>query len=287
MSQRAADRPNAEQITYWNEETGPKWVALQELLDEQIAPLGLAAMDRAAVAAGDDVLDVGCGCGQTSLQLAERVGSDGSVLGVDLSAVMLERARERAAGLANVTFTAADAQTHGFEAGRHDLVFSRFGVMFFEDPVAAFANLRRGLADGGRLAFVAWQELGRNPWMLVPVMAIAPLVALPPPPAPGAPGPFAFADADRVRRILADAGFASIEIEPLNGELGLGGGGGLDRASDFVLQMGPAGRVLRDADEALLGRAREAAREALAPFATPDGVRMEYAAHIVSASQPR
>jgi SAM-dependent methyltransferase len=283
MSQAAQNRPNTQQIAYWNDETGPKWVALQELLDEQIAPLGLAAMERAAVRAGERVLDVGCGCGQTSLQLAERVGANGSVSGVDISAVMLERARERAAGLANVAFTTADAQIHGFEAGHFDLVFSRFGVMFFEDPVAAFANLHSGLAAGGRLAFVAWQELGRNPWMLVPVMAVAPLVELPPPPPPGAPGPFAFADAERVKGILAEAGFESISIEPLEGEVTVGGSGGLDQASDFVLQMGPAGRVLSGASAEILRAAREAVREALNPFSTPDGVRMKCAAQIVTA----
>jgi len=200
---------------------------------------------------------------------------------------MLERARERAgsAGLENVSFTAADAQVHVFEAGRYDLVFSRFGVMFFEAPVAAFANLHRGLAAGGRLTFVAWQELGKNPWMLIPVMAVAPLVELPPPPQAGAPGPFAFADADRLSGILSEAGFESPSIEPLSGEVTVGGSGGLDQATDFVLQMGPAGRVLRGADDETLRAAREAVREALAPFSTPEGVRMKCAAHIVSASK--
>jgi SAM-dependent methyltransferase len=288
MSQAPQDRPNTDQITYWNDESGPKWVALQQLLDEQIAPLGLAAMERAAVRTGEHVLDVGCGCGQTSLQLAERVGAGGSVSGVDISAVMLERARERAtsSGLENVSFTTADAQVHDFEAGRYDLVFSRFGVMFFSDPVAAFANLRSALRPGGRLAFVCWQEVGRNPWMLVPVMAVAAHVTMPPPPEEGAPGPFAFADPARVRDILAGAGFVDIEVAGREGTLALAGEGDVDAAVDFVVQLGPAGRLFREAHADTQAKLRTAIREALVPYATPDGVVLGCATHVVTATAP-
>ena len=169
MDRISAEGPNAQQIEYWNELSGARWVAMNDVIDAQISPLGEVAMLRAAVAPGERVLDIGCGCGQTSLQLAERVGQDGRVLGLDISAVMLERARERAeqAGLANLEFRNADAQTEPF-AGAFDLLFSRFGVMFFASPEAAFSNLRSAVRPGGRLTCLTWQGLGANPWMQVP-----------------------------------------------------------------------------------------------------------------------
>jgi SAM-dependent methyltransferase len=278
--------PNAEQVTYWNQQGGPKWVLHESLLDEQISPLGLAAMDRARVAPGERVLDVGCGCGQTSLQLAERVGAAGSVTGVDISAPMLARARERAAqlGASNLRFLEADAQEAKLGAAAFDLVFSRFGVMFFADPKAAFANLCRSLAPGGRVAFVCWQELARNPWMGVPLRAAAPHLPPQPPPDPNAPGPLAFADPGRVRGILAGAGFREIAIEALEGELVVGGSGSsLEQAAAFLLQAGPLARALRDAPAASRDRIEGAVREAIAPHATPKGVRMGSGAWIVQA----
>jgi SAM-dependent methyltransferase len=278
----AAEGPNAEQIRYWNETIGPRWIEQEALLDAQIAPLGLAALERARVAAGERVVDVGCGCGQTSLQLAERVGPGGAVLGVDISSLMLGRARERAKDLAQLRFENADAQTHRF-AERFDLVFSRFGVMFFADPTAAFANLRAALRPQGRLAFVCWQGIERNPWLLVPLRALAGIVELPAPPPPGSPGPFAFADPERVRGILGAAGFGDVLLTPLAGDLAIGAGGDLERAVRFAMQMGPASALLREAGDAVRERARDAIRAALAPLVTPTGVRADYAAWVVTA----
>jgi len=278
----AAEGPNAEQIRYWNETIGPRWIEQEALLDAQIAPLGLAALERTGVAAGERVVDVGCGCGQTSLQLAERVGPGGAVLGVDISSLMLGRARERAKDLAQLRFENADAQTHRF-AERFDLVFSRFGVMFFADPTAAFANLRSALRPQGRLAFVCWQGIDRNPWLLVPLRALAGIVELPAPPPPGSPGPFAFADPERVRGILGAAGFGDVQLTPLAGDLAIGAGGDLERAVRFAMQMGPASALLREAGDAVRERARDAIRAALAPLVTPTGVRADYAAWVVTA----
>jgi ubiquinone/menaquinone biosynthesis C-methylase UbiE len=277
--------PNAEQIRYWTETAGPKWVRMEALLEAQIAPFGAAAMDRAALISGERVLDVGCGCGATSFELARRVGTEGLVLGVDISEPMLGRARERAAGseMATVRFALADAQTHRFARDTFDALFSRFGVMFFTDPGAAFTNLRAALRPGGRLAFVCWQSLQQNPWMLLPLMAAAQHIALPPPPAPGEPGPFSFADAERVRAILARAGFADVALEPLEMTLSVGGGGALEQAVEFLLEMGPAGAALREAGPAARPAVAAAVREVLAPFATPEAVRMASAAWIVTA----
>jgi SAM-dependent methyltransferase len=276
--------PNDEQITYWNEQAGPEWVHWERMLDEQIAPMGLAVMDRTRVSPGERVLDVGCGCGQTTLQLAERVGPRGSVTGVDISAPMLARARERAAaaGLRNARFELSDAQQAKLGENAFDLVFSRFGVMFFADPKAAFANLRGSLAPGGRIAFVCWQEMKANQWMLVPVRAIAQVMELPAPPPPDAPGPFAFADPARVRALLEGAGFADVAVEPL---LGTCSRGSLDEAVDFSLAVGPASRALLQAPKEARPKAAAAVREALAPYLTPSGVHLEFSAWIATANR--
>jgi SAM-dependent methyltransferase len=288
MTSEAEAGPNADQIRYWNDESGPKWVALHATIDDQIAPFGLVAIERAGVRAGESVLDIGCGCGATSLQLAERVGPSGSVTGLDISEPMLARARERAAecGLTQLAFGNGDAQTFAFDAGSYDLVYSRFGVMFFQDPTAAFANLRSALRPGGRVAFVCWQEIGSNPWMLVPLLAAAKHIPLPAPPAEGGPGPFAFADPEHVRAILTGAGFRDIDIASHEAELTLAGGGDLEQVVDFVLQMGPAGQALREAEPVARTGAREAVQEALEPYLSPEGVRLASATWIVSASNP-
>ena len=294
MSQPASSRPlaatgpNAEQIEYWNEKSGPKWVANADLLDAQIGPLGELVMDRAGIREGERVLDVGCGCGQTTLQLTARVGARGRVLGVDISGPMLSRARERGAVTqgARVEFLLADAQTASFGSGGFDLVFSRFGVMFFSDPIAAFANLRRALAPRGRLAFVCWQALDRNPWMAVPLATAAKHVSLPPPPLPGTPGPMALADPERVARVLDQAGFQDVSLESVETQLVIGGGGGVEEAARFLLEgVGPTSQAMREASADALPVVGRAVRAALERYLTPRGVEMGAAVWIVTASR--
>ena len=282
MERLEAAGPNAEQITYWNEQGGPRWVKLQEALDRQLASFGRIVMDRLAIGSGERVLDVGCGCGETSFELARRVGPSGSVVGADISTVMLERARERGRGIANVEFLNADAQTHLFAPASFDVVFSRFGVMFFADPPAAFANLARALKPGGRLGFHCWKTLMDNPWMTVPLFAALQHLPPPTPPPPDAPGPFAFADADRVRGILAAAGLAEIEFESRTDPIGLGSGT-VDAAADFALQMGPTSIALREASPETVAKVRASVREALAPYQTDDGVRLTTSSWVVTA----
>jgi len=272
--------PNAEQIRYWNEDAGPKWVAFGDRLDGHIEALGRLAMDRAAVAAGERVLDVGCGCGHSTLLLGERVGAAGHVTGIDISAPMLERAAQRArdAGAANLDFAVADAQTAELAGGPFDLVYSRFGVMFFQDPPAAFANLRRVLGAEGRLAFVCWQPLGANPWLLEPLLAAGKHVELPAPPEPGAPGPFSLGDRDHLRAVLGEAGYERIEIEGVETQLTLGGSGGVDEATGFLLEgVGPTSRILAQADAATRDAVAQAVRQVVASHLTPEGVRMDCA----------
>jgi SAM-dependent methyltransferase len=280
-----ANGPNAEQIEYWNKQAGPKWVADVEQLDAMLAPLGLAAVERAAPKPGERVIDVGPGLGQTLLQLAERVGPTGSVLGVDISTPMLEgaRARLRAAGVTHVTLQNADAQTHSFAPASFDLVFSRFGVMFFVDPVAAFANLAKALRPGGRVTFVCWQALAKNVWMTEPLAAVAKHVPLPPPGDPHAPGPFAFADSERVRGILERAGLRNAGFESLTGDIRIGKD--LDQATLIASEVGAASRVLREATESARKAAIAEIRATLAPRVTANGVSLPYAAWIVTGTR--
>ncbi len=276
---------NADQIAYWNNSAGATWAALQDRLDRQIEPLGQRAMDAGAPKAGEQVLDIGCGCGQTSLELAQRVGPTGQVLGVDISEPMLEVARRRGgeAGMANVSFLAADAQTQAFPPGGFDLAFSRFGVMFFDDPTAAFRNIAAALRQDGRLAFVCWRPLAENPWMGAPMQAALSLLPPMPPPAdPTAPGPFAFADPERLRGILAAAGLVEIDIAPHDQMIG---GNDLDETVAMSLRVGPLGAVLRENPE-LKDDVVGAIREALARHVTPQGVMLASATWIVTAKRP-
>jgi SAM-dependent methyltransferase len=279
MTDAADAGPNAAQALYWNESAGPTWVRLQAALDAQIRDVGLAAMAALAPAAGERLLDIGCGCGDTTLELAGRVGAAGKVLGADISAPMLAVARQRAAGLANVSFAQADAQVHPFEPV--DAIYSRFGVMFFADPAAAFANLRRALRPGGRVAFVCWRSPAENPVLTAAMAAAAPLLPEPPPPPdPIAPGPFAFADKDRVAGILRAAGFTNVSIEPHNSKMGWPD---VETGLSLALFIGPLGALLRQHPE-LHEKVVGAVRGFLEANCGPDGIRLDAATWIVRAS---
>jgi len=280
MTALDANGPNAAQIAFWNETGGPGWVAMQDELDRELSELGLVAMSAMAPRAGERIIDVGCGCGATTLELARRVGPEGGVLGVDISAPMLAVARERAAaaGLTQARFIQADAQVYAFEPAHG--AFSRFGVMFFEDPVAAFENIRRGFKPRGRLAFVCWRPLVLNPWMTVPMNAVAPLLPSPPPaPIPGAPGPFAFADRDRLFGILRDAGFGAISIDPHDAKVAWGD---LETSVRMALRLGPVAALARE-NPPLQEAMTDAIRAAVAPHLGADGVQLDSASWIVLA----
>ncbi len=276
--------PNEAQSHHWNVEAGPGWVAKQEQMDRMLEPLGERALTAAAPAAGERAIDIGCGCGATTIALAERVGVGGSVLGVDISEPMLARAQERcdALGLTNVELRRADAQQAAIPEG-HDLAFSRFGVMFFEDPVAAFGNIGRGLRDDGRVTFICWQARERNPWMSIPVAAALQHIPPPAPLPPDAPGPWSLSDPDRVRGILTAAGFDDVDIEPFAHQLQVGGAPNLEAAVSFAVDSGSVRSVLGDVDEDTRSRAADSIRIAFEPYAGPDGVRLSAATWIVRA----
>ena len=272
---------NAAQIEYWNATAGPVWVQFQEQLDRQIEPLGLEAIRTLAPAPGERVMDIGCGCGQSTMELAARVGPSGAVVGIDISEPMLDVARGRPAPAASPppSFRQADAQAEDLGQGAFDAAFSRFGVMFFADPVAAFANIRRALKPGGRLGFVCWRPLLENSWMLEPMLAALPYLPPLPPPDPTAPGPFAFADAERVRGILAGAGFSAVRIEPFDMRIG---GSSVEQTLTLAFRVGPLGAALRE-NPGLADTVAGAIRAKLAEYDTPSGVLMPAAVWIVQA----
>jgi ubiquinone/menaquinone biosynthesis C-methylase UbiE len=244
MSTPAVHERNSDQAAYWNGPAGRRWTDRQEMQDVVLAPVSAALLDRARVARGERVIDIGCGCGATAIELAERVGPQGRVIGLDISAPMLERARERAPGNLPLQLILADATVHPFEVGATDLLFSRFGVMFFADPVLSFANMRKALRPGGRMAFAAWREPRKNPWMIVPLQEAYKHVPRLPEVAPDDPGPFAFASEDRVQRILKEAGFTGIAMEPVELTVDLAAGRGLEAAVNGALAIGPVSRAL-------------------------------------------
>jgi SAM-dependent methyltransferase len=274
---------NREEARRWNEEMGPLWVEHQERIDALLEPLGSLALAEANAQLGASVLDVGCGAGTTSLALARRVGPGGRVLGLDVSAPLVALARERAvrAGLTQLEIVEGDAQQQELPAQSFDLLFSRFGVMFFADPTAAFRNLVRALRPGARLTFVCWQAPERNPWVALPLAAVARVLTLPAPPPPDVPGPFAFADRARVSRLLAAAGFADVEARSV--ELDLAFGSDIDSALILALQAGPASRVVREAGDAGRRAAEPVLRELLARHLGPHGVTFGSAAWLFTA----
>jgi SAM-dependent methyltransferase len=277
---------NADQAAYWNGPGGRHWTDRQETQDIVLAPVSEVLFARAEVAAGERVLDIGCGCGATTLEIARRVGPAGHVLGLDLSAPMLERARERTPPGAPVTFIAADATVYPFEPGRADLLFSRFGVMFFAEPARSFANMRKGLRRGGRVAFACWREPRQNPWLMLPLQEAIKFAPRLPELGPEDPGPFAFASEERVGRVLSEAGFAAIALHPADLFLDVAVGRGLEAAVEGALEIGPASRVLEDQPPEIRSAAANAIRAALAPFEKGRSVPLAGAIWVVTATNP-
>ena len=279
---------NAWQLADWNGENGERWLVNQERLDRMLAPYGDAAIAAAGASPGEKVLDVGCGAGATSLDLAAHVGAQGHVLGVDISEALIGHARARVPAGVPLEFAVADASRAPLPRAHFDLLFSRFGVMFFDDPGAAFAHLREALKPGGRLCFICWRGAAENDWVRLPMSALQALLPVPPAPDPEAPGPFSFGDRDRVTRILDTAGFADISFTPFDhpqiyGE-GIDADAAVEDALRLSMQIGPIARVLPDQPADIQERALAALRGLFAARAEGNMVKIDGAAWIVSAT---
>jgi len=275
---------NVEQAQEWDGREGDHWVKHADRYDALSQRITPHLMEAAAVGAADRVLDVGCGCGLTT-RSAARAASGGSVLGIDLSAAMLQEAerRARAEGLTNVRFEQGDAQVHTFSPADFDLATSRFGVMFFEDPVVAFANIASAIRPGGRFVFVCWQDLARNDWIMVPAGAALSYVPFPDLGSEGAPGPFSLADADRTRAVLTDAGFKGVAINEITEQMFLGENAA--DATDFLQGTGMARLLFEGVDADTERKAIDAVRHALEAHEQPEGIWLGSAAWLVAAKR--
>jgi len=274
---------NADQIAYWNGAGGLRWAQRQPVQDILLQPIADLIIDRAKIKSGERVLDVGCGSGATTFAFAKAVGASGHVMGIDISAPMLARAREVTPPGAPVEFALADATIYPFAPESFDLLASRFGVMFFADPVLSFANLRKAMRRTGRLAFACWREARSNPFFMVPLQAVYQHVPKMPQVGPEEPGPFAFASEERVKRILAAAGFSGVAMEPVDLALDVAIGGGLEAAVKSAIEIGPAARALIDHPPETVAAATQAIREALRPFVKGQTVLLDAAIWIVTA----
>jgi ubiquinone/menaquinone biosynthesis C-methylase UbiE len=283
---RSPDDRNADQIAYWNGPAGKRWVQRQQEQDTLLAPVAGVLLDRAAARAGEFVLDIGCGWGGIAVALARRVAPGGRVLGVDVSELMLARARELLPQGLAVEFALGDATIYPFAPGRADLLLSRFGVMFFADPVRSFTNMRRGLRRGARVVFACWREPRENPWLMLPLQEAYRHVPRLPEVGPEDPGAFSFAAERRVRDILGRAGFDAIRLEPVDLSLDLAIGAGLEAAVSTAVGIGPTSRALEGQPAALQAAAMEAVRAALAAHQVGSRVPLAGAIWIVTAVNP-
>ena len=272
-----------QQRAYWNSEATRRWVTEQARIDRLFEGVTEAALAAAAPKPGESVLDIGCGTGTTLLRLAEAVGPGGAVLGVDISEQQLTVARRRidASGVAQARVALDDAATRDFPAAVFDLAFTRFGVMFFADPIAAFSNIRRAMKPGGRLALAVFRPGADNPWATASLAAIRHLVTPPTPPGPEEPGQFSWGDPARVRRILDGAGFRDVALTPL--DLAFKVGASAAEAAEFATFIGQGARLLRGVPDATVEAARSAFETFFKAHEGPEGVSLAGGLWLVSA----
>ena len=272
---------NRDQIEFWSTTQGQKWLRLEDRIERMMTPFTAAGVAALGDIAGRHCLDIGCGAAATTLALADAAGDGGSAAGIDVSPPLLKRAWERAAGRNNMCFAEGDAQDYAFREDTFDILFSRFGIMFFRDTPAALANLHRASKTDARLVFIVWREPRENPWVMIPVSAAKAFVELPPRPAPGEPSQFQWADPDLATGWLESAGWRNCRFDPLDIALEMPGEP-LD-AARFLLQMGPAAALLAETGGNLAERAEAALAEQLVPHIRDSAVTLGSACWIVSA----
>ncbi|WP_426755588.1 class I SAM-dependent methyltransferase [Myxococcus sp. Y35] len=279
----AGHPPPDGQIALWNGPAGHAWAELRDMVERMFKPFEDLLVEAVQTRGARQVLDVGCGTGSTTLAVARQLGTQGHCVGVDVSAPMLAVARARAeAEHVAASFIEASAESHAFEPARFDMVISRFGVMFFDDPVQAFANLRRAAKENARLCFIAWRSPSENPFMTTAERAAAPLVPNLPARQPNAPGQFAFEDRGRVQRILEQSGWADIDIQPIEVACTLPE----QELARYVTRFGLLGRVLQEVDERTRSHVIETVLAAFKPFVHGDEVRFTAACWRAEARAP-
>ena len=279
----ATNDPNQVQAEYWTNEGGPSWVRNERRYERMLQPFDDALIGALHPRGGDRILEIGCGFGATAIALA---ANGATVHGVDIAPPMIDRARERAEGSAEqITFAVADAQEVDL-GGPYDTAVSRFGVMFFADPVRAFTNIAASVRADGNLAFVCWQSLDRNPWLGLPIEVLQSFTGAASAPAslaPGAPNPVAFADPVHTEEILRSSGWTGISLEPVEPLLIIGGDDGIEGAVQLALNGSSMKALLQDDDGSLRARVVDALTERLAEFVTDDTVLMQSSAWLVTA----
>lgn len=272
---------NAEQEEFWSDAAGPKWVAMQEKMDGLLAPVLDLVMERAPLAPGDTVLDVGCGTGHSVVAALDAVGPTGHVTGLDIARTMLDLAGARLNGAPNVTLIKADAQSYPFDTS-FDAMISRFGVMFFGDTVAALRNLNAALRPGGTMTFAAWGPAPQNPYFMVPAKAATGVLGDMPKVDRTLPGPFAFENSACVLDMMHRAGLTDPRVETV--DLQLTPPGTLADIAAVFMQIGPAQRAVEyhQADAAAAEKVQAAVASAMAPFMHDDGMRIPACIHVYS-----
>jgi SAM-dependent methyltransferase len=269
------------QVEYWNGPAAERWTRYQEALDRALEPFGRAILAQAAILRGERVIDVGCGCGATTLAIADLVGTSGHVMGIDVSSMMLGRARLRLAGRSNVSLLEGNAATQGFDPPA-DAMVSRFGIMFFDRPIDAFRNLRRGLVSGGRVVFACWRAPSENAWVRIPMEVTLRHVDAPAEMPQDEPGPFAFANRKRVEHILRVAGFTSSRVDPFDADVVMSIDG-VDSAVEFAMTAGTAGRLLVKAPADSKAAVRDELRHEISRHVASERVALGGAVWIASA----
>ena len=278
-----ADKVSTAPRQHWPHEATELYLREADRIEAINGPFGDVMLDTAALQPGERVLDVGCGHGTTTLDAAQRVTPAGAALGVDITASLLEQARQRAskASISNVEFVTADAQTYPFHEAAFDVAISRFGIMFFDEPEAAFANLGQAVRPGGRLVIVCPHDPLQSEWVAIAFAAAAPHVGLPDLGPPGAPGPFAFADGNRLEQTIQSGGFHDVTLETLVRPIRIGDN--VDDVATFITSLPEGRQLLAGKPRDKVAAAVDALKDGFAPYATPDGVIINDTAWLASA----